>query len=83
MPSRVFIIQAEWDPEAECWVARSSDVPGLATGADTLEDLVDKLKIIVPELLEENGILPVVDDGFDLPFTVMAQRLERVRAGTA
>ncbi len=29
-------------------VATSDDVPGLATEADTLENLVEKLKIMIP-----------------------------------
>jgi len=33
-------------------------VPGLATGADTFDDLIDKLTVIIPELLAENGLLP-------------------------
>ena len=43
-------------------VAESEDVPGLATEAETLEDLMAKLTVMVPELLEENGVaveLPV------------------------
>jgi predicted RNase H-like HicB family nuclease len=58
-------VRAEWDDEAEVWVASSDDVPGLATGADTLEALIDKLKIVIPELLEENGLLAAA------PFLVM------------
>ena len=54
-PYRVIV---EWDEDAQVWVASSEDVPGLATGADTLEDLIEKLKIVIPELLEENGLLP-------------------------
>jgi len=49
-------IRAEWDEEANMWVATSDDIPGLATEAETIENLVEKLKIIVPELLEANGI---------------------------
>ena len=51
----IFII-AEWDEEANMWVATSDDIPGLVTEAETIENLVEKLKIIVPELLEANGI---------------------------
>jgi predicted RNase H-like HicB family nuclease len=47
-------VKAEWDDEANVWVASSDDVPGLATGADTFEALIDKLKIVIPELLEAN-----------------------------
>ena len=32
-------IKAFWDSEAKVWVAQSSDVPGLVTEADTMEQL--------------------------------------------
>jgi predicted RNase H-like HicB family nuclease len=51
-------VKAEWDDEASVWIASSDDVPGLATGADTFEALIDKLKVVIPELLEANGLLP-------------------------
>jgi hypothetical protein len=50
-------VRAEWDARAKVWVASSDDVPGLATGADTWNLLIEKLKIVVPELLEENELL--------------------------
>jgi predicted RNase H-like HicB family nuclease len=49
------IVSATWDAEAKVWIAESDQVPGLATGADTLEELVEKLKVAIPELLTENG----------------------------
>ena len=52
-------------------------MPGLATGADTFEALIDKLKIVIPELLEANGLLP--PDTADVPFAVTAERNERAR----
>jgi predicted RNase H-like HicB family nuclease len=70
-------IKAEWDAEAAVWVASSDDVPGLATGADTLEELIEKLKIVIPELLEENGLLPAGTE--EVPFSVMAERMEHAR----
>ncbi len=42
MSERVYVVRADWDVEARVWVAYSDDVPGLATGADTPEDLVDE-----------------------------------------
>jgi predicted RNase H-like HicB family nuclease len=45
-------VQADWDGEAGVWVATSDDVPGLATEAATIEALTDKLRIMIPELLE-------------------------------
>ncbi|MEZ4528792.1 MAG: DUF1902 domain-containing protein [Desulfobacterales bacterium] len=50
-------ITAIWDSEAGVWVATSSDVPGLVTEADTSEQLIEKLKVLIPELLELNGLL--------------------------
>lgn len=46
---------AEWDDEAGVWVATSEDVPGLVTEAETAEALMDKLRVLVPELLELNA----------------------------
>jgi predicted RNase H-like HicB family nuclease len=57
MAEHVYAVRCTWDPEAEVWVAESDDVPGLATGADTLDALVDKLKVVIPELLEANNLL--------------------------
>jgi predicted RNase H-like HicB family nuclease len=54
---REFKVTALWDPEASVWVAESEDVPGLVTEADTVEQLVAKLRVMVPELLEANGVL--------------------------
>lgn len=36
----------------------SESVPGLATEARTIEALTEKLRVIVPELLEANHLLP-------------------------
>ncbi|MEM8861443.1 MAG: DUF1902 domain-containing protein [Chloroflexota bacterium] len=54
---KVYNIQAFWDAEAEVWVATSDEVSGLATEAATLENLNDKLREIIPELLILNGML--------------------------
>lgn len=70
-------VKAEWDGEAEVWVASSDDVPGLATGADTFEELIAKLKVVIPELLEENGLLPAGTD--EVPFAVFAERVEHAQ----
>lgn len=51
-------IDAFWDLESEVWVATSEDVPGLATEAETLEALTQKLRSMVPELLQLNNIIP-------------------------
>ena len=67
------VVSAMWDAEAKVWIAESDSVPGLATGANTLEELVEKLKVAIPELLAENGV-PFEPD--NLPFKIEAQRSE-------
>ena len=67
------VVSAIWDAANKVWVAESKDVPGLATGADTLEELIEKLKTAIPEMLAENGIAFEPDD---LPFRVEAERSE-------
>ncbi len=71
-------VNALWDPDAKVWTAESDDVPGLVTEAETVEALTEKLRIIIPELLEANGITPQTDDD-ELPFDVIAHRHDSVR----
>ena len=71
--TRPIVVNAMWDAEAKVWIAESHGVPGLATGADTLEELVEKLKVAIPELLAENGVL---FDAESLPFKIEAKRSE-------
>ena len=75
--TRGYTVNAIWDDEAKVWVAESDDVPGLATGADTLEALIEKLRVVIPELLEANGVLTTQEAGEELPFTINATRIER------
>lgn len=49
------IVHATWDDEAQVWVATSEDVPGLATEAPDWNKLVQKLQVMIPELLDANG----------------------------
>ena len=72
---KALFVRAEWDEEASVWVATSDDVPGLATEAETVEGLMRKLEVMIPELLEEN-------DGFeggDVPFELLTRRFQTVR----
>lgn len=56
--SPVYRIQADWDSEANVWWATSDDVPGLATEAETIGLLAQKLRGMIPELLEANQVGP-------------------------
>jgi predicted RNase H-like HicB family nuclease len=51
-----FEVLARWDSEAGVWVAESDDIPGLVAEADSPNNLARKLKILIPELLELNGV---------------------------
>jgi hypothetical protein len=53
--SRNVEVNAIWDDEAGVWVAESEDVPGLVTEAETMEALMEKLRVLVPELMELSG----------------------------
>jgi predicted RNase H-like HicB family nuclease len=68
-------VRAEWDEEARVWVATSDDVPGLATEAETTEALMDKLKVMIPELMEANGY----GDGEEISFELFSRRFETAR----
>jgi len=72
MKGKPLFIRAEWDEEAMIWVATSDDVPGLATEAVTMEDLIKKLKVMIPELLMANNT--VVED--EVPFEIITRRFE-------
>jgi predicted RNase H-like HicB family nuclease len=52
-------VRAEWDNDAKVWVAESDDVPGLVTEAESSEALLEKLRVLIPELLEANHCLTV------------------------
>lgn len=47
-------INVEWDNEAAVWVATSNDVEGLAIEANTIDDLIGQLKIVIPILVPLN-----------------------------
>jgi hypothetical protein len=70
--NKPYYVHAEWDAEANVWVATSDEVPGLATEAETTELLINKLKLMIPDLLALNG---VVTDGA-VAFELMTRRFE-------
>lgn len=58
-------VRAEWDEEAQVWVAESANLPGLVTESETVELLLEKLRVMVPELLSYSpelapGFLPEI-----------------------
>jgi predicted RNase H-like HicB family nuclease len=67
---QVIEVTALWDGEASVWVAESEQVPGLITEAATMEALMAKLQVLIPELLDANGY----PDGEEVPFRVRSER---------
>jgi predicted RNase H-like HicB family nuclease len=53
--SRTYHVDAHWDSEAGVWVAESNDIPGLVAEAESMNALMDKVRVLVPELFELNG----------------------------
>ncbi len=72
MQAKPLFVRAEWDDEASVRVATSDDVAGLATEAGTLEELVEKLKVIIPELLDAND----TPSDKEVPFELLTRRFE-------
>ena len=59
----LLVITAAWDQDARVWVATSDDIPGLATEAASLEDLIQRVEDVAPELIEDN--VPMLGDASD------------------
>lgn len=78
-------VNAMWDNEAKVYVATSDDVPGLVTEAVDLETLIEKLRVMIPELLEANNRLPQLNDDpwSDIPLEIVAHYSERLRLQSA
>lgn len=76
------LVRAEWDPDAEVFVATSEDVPGLVAEAATPAELLRKLNVLVPELLALNpGDNPGASDGEmrEIPIYVMHEQVSKIR----
>ncbi|MBD2432808.1 MULTISPECIES: DUF1902 domain-containing protein [Fischerella] len=77
MTQLTYKVEAFWDAEAEVWVATSEDVPGLVTEASTIETLMQKLKVMIPELIQLNGIMTSEYKG-SITFELTSHRQELI-----
>jgi len=73
----MIVVRAVWDPEAGVWVATSDDVKGLATEAETQQALVEKLHVMIPELLEDGHDFD--PDLPEIPVMIMSEQLAKIR----
>lgn len=70
-------VRCEWDNEAGVWYVVETDVPGLSAEAETQEALVEKLRVMIPELMALNR--PAADDAADVPVTLLWEREQELR----
>jgi len=47
-------IDAQWDDEAQVWIATSRDAPGLVVEAESWQAMIDEVRAVLPELLALN-----------------------------
>lgn len=73
MKLKAYTVTCQWDDEARVWYVADSDVPGLATEADTVEEMGAKLQRMIPELLEMNESH---EQCREVPFELIARRRE-------
>jgi hypothetical protein len=50
-----FVVSVFQDAETHCWIGTSDDIP-LATEAPTLDQLIERVWLIAPEVAELNGL---------------------------
>jgi hypothetical protein len=73
--ARVIEFKAEWDPEAQVWWASALCDIGIATEAETVEKLRERLRLIVPDFLEATD-----QDHEDIEINLTARMTDIVRA---
>ncbi len=81
MEQATFHVNAFWDSDAAVWVATSTDVPGLATEAETMEGLSRKLRTMIPELLRLNHVI-AEDYAGTVIFQLTTQKQEMIEVAS-
>jgi len=63
-----------WDSESDRWYTKTDDVPGMALDSGSFDALIEKVRMVAPDMLEENfGYLGPIS------FTFTAERSETIR----
>ena len=68
-----YVINLNWDNEADVWIATSKDVPGWVLESGSLDALIERVRFAVPELLELNS-----DNRKTLSLLFLSERHEKV-----
>jgi len=50
-----YTIMLTWDDESAVWIAESDDIPGLILESPSFDTLIERVKIAIPDLLEQEG----------------------------
>ena len=48
------VVKLIWDVESKTWYTQTDDIPGLALGAPFFDELVERVRLAAPEMLELN-----------------------------
>jgi hypothetical protein len=68
-------VKLVWDSESNCWYTETDDVPGLILGSESFDNLVEKVRLAAPEMLELNL-------GYHGPVNIIFEA-ERIEQGVA
>ena len=49
-----YIVNLNWDSDADVWIATSEDIPGLILESGSFDALLERVRFAVPELLSLN-----------------------------
>ena len=70
-------IKLIWDNETDRWYTKTNDVPGMSLDSGSFDALIEKIRMIAPDMLEANlGYLGPIN------FDFIAERKETIRAST-
>lgn len=58
MTGEALVFKVLWDDEARVWYTSETPIQGALAEAPTLDELSEKLSVIIPEVLEANSELP-------------------------
>ena len=70
-----YTVKLFWDSEVDVWIATSDDIKGLVLESGSLDVLIERVRMTVPELLKLNN-QPVEH----AKITFMTERVEEVCA---
>ncbi len=68
-----YVVNLDWDNEADVWIATSEDIPGLVLESGSYDALLERVRFAIPELLEMNEKAPS-----PLALTFLSKRQERI-----